>query len=146
MDALLDEEIATPAAGDLAAQAPLAEASVGELASRLTQGVGELVTKEVELAKAELREDGKLELRVVIAWTVSAVCALIAVNLLFVAIVFAWLPALPGWASALVAMGLTLIVGAASAVFGWKQRVKKPLERTQRTLKEDLQWAKQRLT
>jgi hypothetical protein len=52
---------------------------------------------------------------------------------------------LPEWAAALIVAGAVLAVGTIAGVVGWGKRVKKPMEATLRTLKEDALWAKERL-
>jgi hypothetical protein len=54
----------------------------------------------------------------------------------------AWLP---GWAAALIIAGAALAVAAAAAVSGWSRRVRAPLARTRESVKEDLEWVKQRI-
>jgi hypothetical protein len=77
----------------------------------------------------------------------AALLALFALNLVLLALVLAlaaWLP-LPGWA---VALGLGTLLLALAAVLGgvgWSRRVQAPLDLTRKTVKEDMQWAKERL-
>jgi hypothetical protein len=105
---------------------------------------GELVKDEVALAKAELRADLKAELGMVKGLAVSALIALCVLNLLLVAVVLALAHVMPGWGAALV-VGLAL-AAAASVIAGlaWRKRVITPLERTRRTLRDDLHWMKER--
>ena len=124
---------------------PLATASTAELVGRLAEEAKELVKKEVELAKAELRSEWKSELKMAAGFAVTAVATLITLNLLFVAIVLGLEESLPGWAAALVVAAGTLVLGGVAGAIGWAYRVRKLLPRTQRTLKEDAQWA-QRLS
>ena len=124
---------------------PLAEASTVELVGRLAEEAKELVKKEVELAKAELRSEWKSELKMAAGFAVTAVLALVTLNLLFVALVLALEETLPGGVAALVVAAGTLVIGGVAGAIGWAYRVRKLLPRTQRTLKEDAQWA-QRLS
>jgi hypothetical protein len=104
----------------------------------------ELVKDEIALAKAELRADLKAELGMVKGLAVSALIALCVLNLLLVAVVLALAHVMPGWGAALV-VGLVLTVGAAIiAALAWRKRVTTPLERTRRTLRDDLHWMKER--
>ena len=104
----------------------------------------ELVKEEIALAKAELRADLKAELGMVKGLAVSALIALCVLNLLLVAVVLALAHVMPGWGAALV-VGLVL-TAAASIIAGlaWRKRVVTPLERTRRTLRDDLHWMKER--
>jgi hypothetical protein len=125
---------------------PLATASTAELVGRLAGEAKELVKKEVELAKAELRSEWKSELKMAAGFAVSAVAALVTVTLLFVALALALEQALPGGVSALVVAAGALVIGAVAGAIGWAYRVRKLLPRTQRTLKEDAQWVQQRVS
>ncbi len=125
---------------------PLAETPTPQLVSRLMQSTKELVRAEVALAKAELKNDLERELRMVEGLAIAAVCGLCTLNLLLVAAVLGLAQtALPGWAAALIVAGGVLAIGAGAGLIGWAMRVKAPLEKTRRTLKEDVRWAKERM-
>jgi uncharacterized membrane protein YqjE len=49
------------------------------------------------------------------------------------------------WAATLIVAAVVLLVGTVAGLIGWGKRVKQPLEATRRSLKEDVQWAKERL-
>jgi hypothetical protein len=103
-----------------------------------------LVKDEIALAKAELRADLKAELAMVKGLAVSALIALCVLNLLLVAVVLALAHVMPGWGAALV-VGLVLTALASIiAAVAWRKRVVTPLERTRRTLRDDLHWMKER--
>jgi uncharacterized membrane protein YqjE len=124
----------------------LASASTGELVGKLAAETTELVKKQLELAKAEIRADLKSEIKVAEGLGLAGICAMATLNLLLVAIVLALGEAVGGWAAALIVAGVMLSIGAVAAVVGWGKRVKRPLDRTQKTLKEDARWAKERMT
>jgi uncharacterized membrane protein YqjE len=125
---------------------PLASASTGELLGQLAHESGALMKKEIELAKAELRADIKREIKMAEGLGVAGICALSTLNLLLVAVVLALAQEFLGWASALIVAAVVLAIGAVAGLVGWAKRVKKPLEKTEKTLKEDARWAKERLT
>jgi len=125
---------------------PLAALSTTELVAELTKHSAELVKKQVELAQAELRADVKQEVSAIAGFGIGGACIFTTVNLLLMALVFALAEEWPGWQAALLVAGAVLFVGAIAALIGWAKRVKKPLAATQKTLKEDVQWAKERLT
>jgi uncharacterized membrane protein YqjE len=125
---------------------PLASASTGELLGQLAHESGALMKKEIELAKAELRADIKREIKMAEGLGVAGICALATLNLLLVAVVLALAQEFLGWASALIVAAVVLAIGAVAGLVGWAKRVKKPLEKTEKTLKEDARWAKERLT
>jgi uncharacterized membrane protein YqjE len=119
--------------------------STRQLLTRLLETVSLLVTKEVELARAELKADVKAELSMVTLLVVAGVVAVFGVTMLLVAAVFALTVWMPGWLAALGLAGLLLAIGAVLALVGWKQRVSAPLAVTRKTVREDVQWAKERL-
>lgn len=125
---------------------PLAAAPTLELVTRLVHDSKQLVKTELDLAKAELIDDLKRELRMVARLGIAALCALLTLNLLLMALVFALAQQLlPGWAAALAVAAGVLAMGAVAGFTGWRMRVKAPLEKTLKTLKEDVRWAKERM-
>jgi hypothetical protein len=123
---------------------PVSAAPTSELVGELMRKSSELVKSEIALARSELHEDMTREIKMAKGLGVAGVCAITALNLILVAIVLALAGLMPGWASALVVSLVVLSIGAAAAGIGWSKRVKKPLDKTQKTLKEDMQWAKER--
>lgn len=107
-----------------------------------------LARKEIELAKTEIREDLRREIRMASGLGVAGVCALFTVQLLLVAVVLALMEGgvLPGWAAALVVAAVVLAVGTAAGLWGWAKRVRVPLDATRKSLKEDVRWAKEQLS
>lgn len=127
---------------------PLSQASTRELVARLVHQSKMLVRTEVALAKAELTQDLKREKHTVEGLGVAAICALCTINLLLVALVLGLsddLLLMPGWAAACVVAAGVLVVGSAAGLVGWSMRVKAPLEKTRKTLEEDVKWAKERM-
>ncbi len=119
--------------------------STRQLLAQLVETVSLLVTKEVELARAEIRADLKAELSMVTLLVAGGVVAVFGVNMLLVAVVFALAVWLPGWLAALAVAALLLVIGGVLALVGWQQRVSVPLAVTRKVVKEDVQWAKERL-
>jgi uncharacterized membrane protein YqjE len=119
--------------------------STGALIKEITSEVSLLAKRQVELAKIELRADLKHEVGMVTGLGVGAVAALMTVNLLLVTAVFALALVIPGWTAGLIVSAFTLVVALAAGVIGWNKRVRSPLTRTRRTIKEDVQWTKERL-
>ena len=134
-----DTEIARVAPQEAATRPrarPLEGVPAGELLKEVTEQVSLLAQKQIELATTELRSDLKAELAMVGGLGVAAVAALMALALLL------WLP---GWQAALIVTGFMLVVALVAALFGWNKRARSPLRRTRQTLKEDVQWTKERL-
>jgi hypothetical protein len=120
--------------------------STRQLLTQLLETVTLLVAKEVELARAELKADVKAELDMIKLLVAAGVVAVLAVNLLLVAAVLALAGWMPGWLAALGVAALLIVIGALLASVGWSRRVSAPLAVTRKTVKEDAQWAKERLT
>ncbi len=122
-------------------------ASTRDLVTELARKAGELARKEVALAKSELKEDLRAEIRMASGLGVAGVCALMTVQLLLVAVVFALADAgvLRGWLAALVVAAVVLAIGTVAGLVGWRKRVRTPLERTRHSVRENVQWVKERM-
>jgi uncharacterized membrane protein YqjE len=103
-----------------------------------------LIKTEAELAKAEIKADLQSHLAMVKNFAIALVCGLLALNMLLVALVFGLTVWMPGWLAALITAAVLLVLGAVIGYIGWSRRVT-PLAVTRKTLKEDVQWAKERL-
>src|SRR5262249_13269147 len=114
-----------------------------DLLGRLVHDTTELVKKQVQLARSEIERDLRSEIAMAKGVGVAAVCTVLGLNMLLVALVFALTALMPGWAAALLVAAGLLVIGAVAGFVGWEYRVARPLERTRRTLKEDVQWAKE---
>ena len=114
---------------------------VREVALRSTLLLG----KEVELARTEAENDIAAELAMAKGLGVAAVAGIVTLNMLLVALVFALTPYIAGWAAALAVAGAMLLVTFVAGGIGWHYHVGRPLERTRKTLKEDVHWAKEEL-
>ena len=101
--------------------------------------------KEIELARAELKADLRAQLLIAKRLATAAVLALLGIDLLLVAVVFALAHVMPGWLAALAVGVLLLAAGAAVGLVAWRGRVRVPLAVTRKNVKEDLEWAKEHL-
>ncbi|HSD22484.1 MAG TPA: phage holin family protein [Anaeromyxobacter sp.] len=126
---------------------PMRASSTKDLVTQLAQKVSLLAKKEVELAKAELKEDLRSEIKMASGLGVAGVCALVTLQLLLTAIVFALFEAevMPGWAASLVVAAVVLAIGTAAGLWGWAKRVTKPLDTTRRSIEENVRFAKERI-
>lgn len=126
---------------------PLRAASTRDLVAQLAQKSSLLVKKEIELAKAELKEDVRSEIKMASGLGVAGVCGLMTLQLILVAIVFALFEGdvLPGWAASLVVAFVVLVIGSVAGLWGWAKRVRKPLDTTRRSLEENVRFAKERI-
>ncbi|MEP6651755.1 MAG: phage holin family protein [Myxococcales bacterium] len=119
--------------------------STVELVKEITAEVGLLAQKQIELAKAELKADLRAEAATVGGLGVAALAALATVNLLLVTLVLALAQTMRPWLAGLLVSALTLVVAGIVALISWNKRVRSPLERTRRTVKEDVQFTKERM-
>ncbi|HEY8374792.1 MAG TPA: phage holin family protein [Pseudonocardiaceae bacterium] len=123
---------------------PVEEVSVGELIGEVAQDLSRLVRQELDLAKAEIREETGKAGRAAGVLGAAAVAGHLALLVLSFALVFAlddvlglgWAALLVGAAWAVVAL-LLLLIGRSRM----RQVSPKP-ERTIESLKEDAQWAR----
>ena len=122
---------------------------IGEVARDLTRDLSLLVRQEVELAKSEMAQKGRVAAPGVGMLGGSFVVALCAAGALTAFLVLVLATFLPEWASALV-VGVALAAVAYLLAQRGKDRVAeagKPVpEQTIETVKEDVEWAKSRAT
>jgi hypothetical protein len=118
--------------------------SLGDLVSELTGDLSKLMRQELELAKAELRQEASKAGKATGMLAAAGFAGYLTTVLLSLALVFALGAIMPlGWAALIVAA----LWGIAGAILYTSGRAKlrtvnpKP-ERTVETLKEDAEWAK----
>ena len=120
---------------------------LGEVARDLTRDLSLLVRQEVQLAKAEMAEKGRVAAPGVGMIGGATVAALLAGGALTAAAILALAIFLPEWLAALI-VGAVLAVVAYVLVKQGKERVAEagaPIpEQTIETVKEDVEWAKTR--
>lgn len=118
--------------------------STGDLVKQLSEQTTTLVRKEIDLAKAELSEKGKVAGQGAGMFGGAAVVGLLALGVLTAMILALLDKAMDFWVAALI---VTVLYGALAAVLAMsgRDRVKQatpPAEQTVETVKEDVQWAK----
>jgi uncharacterized membrane protein YqjE len=119
--------------------------SLRELLGEITGKVTLLARKEVELARTELKADLASEVAAGKGLLVAALVGILGINMFLVAAVFALAAYISAWlAAVLIGIVLVVIAGILGYV-SWSRRVTSPLSATRKTLKEDAQWAKERL-
>jgi len=126
--------------------ASAAEPSIAELVSGLVNDAQELARKEVQLAKAEVREEVGKTLQASIALSIGALTVGMAALLLLFAAVYA-LVGLLGWSvwvSFLVVGVVVLVIGAIALLIGKSRlaQVNPVPQETIESLKEDMAWIK----
>lgn len=117
--------------------------SLGELAAEAAGEISTLVRKEMELARAELREDIAMAGRGAGAFGAAGFTAYLGVLFLSVAAMFGLGEAMPMWGAALVVGGVYALCAAVLAITGKAAFGRMTgLPRTTKTLKEDIEWAR----
>ena len=120
--------------------------SVGDLLGKVTTDLSTLMRKEVELAKVEIKEEATKAGKASGMLAGAGAVGYLVLVFLALALMFALDAAMPiGWAALITAVILG-IVAAVLFVLGKKQfaQVNPKPEQTVETLKEDVQWAKNR--
>jgi uncharacterized membrane protein YqjE len=120
------------------------ERPIGELVKDLSSQTSTLVRKEIELARAELQEKGKVAGKGAGLLAGAAVAGLLALGALTAGLIALLDKAMATWVAALIVMALWAIVALVLAKSGQKalQRATPPAPQTVETVKEDIQWAK----
>jgi uncharacterized membrane protein YqjE len=125
----------------------LRDRPLGEVAKNLTSDVSLLVRQEIELAKAEMAQKARTAAPGIGMFGGAGVVALCAAGALTAFAVLVFSIFLPEWAAALI-VGAVLAALAVVLVRQGKQRVAdagKPIpEQTIETVKEDVEWTKNR--
>src|SRR5215211_5055798 len=121
--------------------------STAELLRQLSQRTGELVHKEMELARAELREKGKAAGLAGGMFGGAGLVALYGVGALTAAVILALATALDEWLAALIVGLVYLAVAGVLALTGKKkvEQATPPMpEQAIESSKEDVEWTKRR--
>ena len=127
----------------------LRERPLGEVAQDLTRDIALLVRQEVELAKAEMAQKGRVAAPGLGMIGGAGVVGLMAAGALTAFLILALSIVLDDWLAALI-VGIVLAGAAYVLAKRGKERVEEagsPLpEQTIETVKEDVEWAKTRAT
>jgi ABC-type antimicrobial peptide transport system permease subunit len=127
--------------------ADLRRLPTGELVKELAEEVSNLVRAEIELARAELTQKSKRAGIGLGELGGAGIVALYALGALTACFIAALALAMPVWAAALIVTIVYAIIAAVLALIG-RQQLQRGIpptpERTQRTIKEDIEWAKTR--
>ena len=120
------------------------ERPIGELVKDLSQQTSTLVRQEIELARAELQQQGKVAGKGVGMLLGAAVAGLLALGALSAALIALLDKARATWVAALIVMALWAVLAAVVAKAGQKslRQATPPAPQTIETVKEDIQWAK----
>jgi hypothetical protein len=125
----------------------LRDLGTGELVRQLSNQVSTLVRQEVELAKAEAAEKGRKAGLGAGMFGGAAVAGMLTLGSLTAFLILVLALAIPAWASALLVTALWAAVAGVLALQGrnkWREMGKPIPEKTVETVKEDVQWLKNR--
>ncbi|MBS2027459.1 MAG: phage holin family protein [Deltaproteobacteria bacterium] len=123
-----------------------AEQGTAELVREIAEKAQMLARKEVQLARAELRQDVKTELGSLKGAGAAAMLAVWGVCVLFVAGALAVGLVIAPWLAALLVGLALLLVAGGLAFWAWAHKVDKPLSATRQNLQDNVDWAKRRLS
>ena len=120
--------------------------STGELVRRLINNASLLVDREVDLAKQEAKADIWQ-----LVWAVAVLGFGVMLLYTFVAALIVWAvfaiaPAMTAPVAALVIAGVFLVLGVIASAIGYFMIRIKPLERTRKTVREDIGWARNQMS
>jgi uncharacterized membrane protein YqjE len=120
------------------------ERPIGELVKDLSSQTSTLVRQEIDLARAELQQKGKLAGKGAGMLGGAAVAGLLALGALTAALIALLDKAMATWVAALIVMALWAVIAAVLAKAGQNslQHAMPPAPQTVETVKEDIQWAK----
>ena len=123
----------------------LRQLPMGELVKQLAEETSLLVRKELELARAEMTQKGKKAGIGLGELDGAGIVALYALGALTACFIAALALAMPVWLAALIVSVVYGIIAGVLALIGRRQLQQSmpPVpERTQQTIKEDIEWAK----
>ena len=124
-----------------------AKPSTPELLRSIATDTSTLLRKEMELAKQEIVEAVAARMKAAASMAVAGFLGIFMLAFLGLAAAVALDRILPGWAARLVVAGGFLLLAIPAVLFGLR-RLKRPglaPEKTKRTVKEDVEWAKRQL-
>ena len=126
---------------------PHQEESTLELVRGIAQDTSTLVRKEVELARIEITEAVMARVKAVGALGMAGVCGLLGVLFGAAAGAAGLSLAMPVWTALLIVMGAFFAIAGMAAMAGLIKMKSPPMapEETERTIKEDVEWAKEAL-
>ena len=127
-------------------ESEIRQLNTGELVRRLISNMSTLIDRETDLAKQEAKTDAVQVGIAVAGLAAGGLLIYTAVVALIVALVV-WLgAALYPWAVALIVAGVFAILGIVAALIGLSRVKVRPLGRTRRTIREDIQWVRAQMT
>ncbi len=122
--------------------------SLAVLLRELGDGTRELIKKEILLARAEISASVDQGKRAIVWLVIALVPAIMALVALPMALMWGLDTVMPRWAAALVTGGAMLLIAGLAAYIGIVQlrRAKPVPEQTIETVREDVEWMRNRLS
>lgn len=116
---------------------------LGEELAGIAQDVRNITRTELELAKAELREQVSLVARTALWSGIAAVMALVTLIFAFTALMSGLDQGMPLWAAAVLTFGTALLVTVVAGLtaFGAVKKITVVPTKTINSVKEDVRWA-----
>ncbi len=136
-----------PGSQDPASPRELRELPIGELMKQLAEETSLLVRQELQLARAELTQQGKRAGIGIGELGGAGLVALYALGALTACFIAALALVLPVWAAALIVAAVYGAIAGVLALIGRRslqQSLPPTPTRTERTIKEDIEWVKNR--
>lgn len=129
----------------LGVREPYEGVSTPELLVRFVRDAIRLFRKETELAKAELGEMVRDQVARIQGFVTAAVLGLLGTGVLAAGLVLLLAEAMAPWLAAFL-VGAVLVGAAAMAANAAKnKRIHKPLEKTRESVKEDVEWIREKI-
>ena len=111
--------------------------SIGEVVGDIAGNIGQIVHAELQLARAELREDAAAVKRGLVVMSIGALVGGLAGG-------FALMGVVAPWAAAAIVAGGAAVMAALFVTTGIKRLQQVGLPRTAASIQESVQWAKTR--
>lgn len=123
------------------------ERSLGELFARLGEDLGQLVSSQMELARAELKQEAKQAGQAAGLLGAGSIVGYLALTLLCFAAAWGLAEVIPEGFAFLIVAAVVGIVAAVMVVLGRKrlEAAREVAPETVETLKEDAQWTRQQI-
>lgn len=124
------------------------EPSIGVLFGELSEDLGTLVRKEIELARVETTEKVSKAVRSAVTLVAGGLVAYAGVIVILIAVAILLGEFMPYWLSTLVVGLVVAIIGAVMVISGKNTLTNMSVvpEKTVDTLKEDARWAKEQVS
>jgi uncharacterized membrane protein YqjE len=121
------------------------DCSISEILQDVLRNLQEIIRSEVRLAKTEVREEITKAKAAGLLVGAGAVCGILGVFFLCLAIVYALALVVPNWGAALIVTAILFTLAAIAVIAGLNQfkRVKPVPDKTVGSMKESVEWAKQ---